>query len=817
MNHSLSPAPEQLLKTYFGYDTFRGQQAEIISHVSHDLDCLVLMPTGGGKSICYQIPALLRSGITLVVSPLISLMKDQVDALMANGIEAAYLNSSLSTEQEMEIANRCLNGQLKLVYMSPEKVVSSITHFLKQIQLSFIAIDEAHCVSQWGHDFRPEYKELSKLRDAFPTVPIMALTATADKITRTDILHLLGLRQPKQFVSSFDRPNLSLTVKSGLTKKEKLRDIASFLDKHSTESGIIYCTSRANTELLAHELSQMGINARAYHAGMSNDDRSNVQEDFLNDTIQVVCATIAFGMGIDKSNVRFVMHYNLPKSIESYYQEIGRGGRDGMPCETILYYTLGDLMMLRSFAQQSGQPDINIEKLKRIQEFAEAQHCRRRILLNYFGQQLTENCGNCDVCNHPPVQNDGTQLAQKALSALTRIQQRGEQVGSHLLIDVLRGMRHAGITERKLDQIKTYGAGADISARVWQSYMLQMIQLGVFEIAYDKGNVLRITSFGDSILKGVGKLYLNEPVEIDYTPRKDRKRMAQRVDAVVDEGNAVYEDVPLFEQLRRLRKQIAQEEHLPPYVIFHDSTLHDMVIQLPQTEKELLTVSGVSQNKLEKYGLRFLHLLQNGQAPSLSVNELLSEERLLAYKAELDEKKLRFSAAVVGNILAGDTTERYYGIGKQVSFFGLLSGRLSYDEIRKRIHPIYEPIEKALKESRREQAALTEAKRLIKLAEVAKYFAQPPVNTLPEREWNRMCRLLAELPFQKPTAEASEALRELRKQHFRANEPWLPEEIEILKQAFQSCNDLRFLMSLMGRSEKSILSMVISFMIPEHA
>lgn len=819
MNVSTPSQPEQLLKKYFGYDQFRGQQAEVISHVTEGNDCLVLMPTGGGKSICYQIPALLKEGMTLVVSPLISLMKDQVDALVANGIDAAFMNSSLSMDQEQEIAARCFHGQIKLLYMSPEKVLSSTEHFLKRIPLSLIAIDEAHCVSSWGHDFRPEYKELYKLRDQFPTTPMMALTATADKITRTDILQLLGLRNPKKFVSSFDRPNLSLTVKPGLNKKEKLRDMASFLDKHPNENGIVYCTSRANTELIAHELTHMGINARPYHAGMSNNDRSKIQEDFLNDNIQVVCATIAFGMGIDKSNVRFVMHYNLPKSIESYYQEIGRGGRDGMPCDTILYYALGDLMMLRSFATQSGQPDINIEKLTRMQEFAEAKHCRRRILLNYFGQQLTENCGNCDVCNHPPTQADGTLLAQKALSALIRIQQIGEQVGSHLLIDVLRGMKHAGITDRKLDKIKTYGAGADISARFWQSYLLQMIQLGVFEIAYDKGNVLQITSFGDSILKGVGKLYLNEPIEIDYTPRKDRKRSDRILDnRVFEESNRVYGDAPLFEQLRRLRKKIADEEELPPYVIFHDSTLNDMVTKLPQTESAMLAVSGVSQSKMENYGARFLALLQqqgNGTSAAMNVSALLAPERLMAYKAELEEKKLRFSSAVVGNVLGGDTSIRYYAIGKQVSFFGLLQGLMSYEEIRRRINPVYDPVEKELKEIRKEKSELTEMERLAKLEQVQRYFAQPRFNHLSDQEWKELKATMRSLPYQKPTELASDALKELRKHYFRANEPWPPDELAMLEKAFHSCNDLKLIMETMGRSEKSILSTVTRFTIPD--
>jgi ATP-dependent DNA helicase RecQ len=819
MNLSNSTPPEQLLKKYFGYDHFRGAQAQIINHVTNGNDCLVLMPTGGGKSICYQIPALLKDGITLVVSPLISLMKDQVDALVANGINAAFMNSSLSMDQENEIASRCFHGQIKLLYMSPEKALASLNMFLKRMPISLIAIDEAHCVSQWGHDFRPEYKELHKLREQFTSVPIMALTATADKITRTDILKLLGLRNPQQFVSSFDRPNLSLTVKPGLNKKEKLRDIFSFIEKHPNQSGIVYCTSRANTELIAGELTQMGINAKPYHAGMSNEDRSKVQEDFLNDNIQVVCATIAFGMGIDKSNVRFVIHYNLPKSIESYYQEIGRGGRDGMHCDTILYYALGDLMMLRSFAQQSGQPDINIEKLTRIQEYAEAKHCRRRILLNYFGEQLTRNCGNCDVCTHPPTQQDGTLLAQKALSALSRIQQMGEQVGTHLLIDVLRGMKHATISDRKLDRIKTYGSGADVSSRLWHSYLLQMIQLGVFEIAYDKGNILNSTPFGEAILKGVGKLYLNEPIEIDYSPKRNRKRSDKIFDNQVFDDNNRNADIPLFEQLRLLRKQIADDEGLPPYAIFHDSTLNDMVAKLPQTENAMLQVSGISQNKLVNYGARFLKLLQeqtNAKTDSVSPLSALTEDKLLAYKAELEEKKLRFSAAVVANVLIGDTSIRYYGIGKQVSFFGLLKGMMPDDEIRKRINPIYQPIENELKQKRKQQSESSQVEQLEKLKQVEAYFAKPTFNHLPQAEWNTIYLSTREMRYQKHTESASDAIKEIRKQYHRANEPWLPEEVSILQKIISSCNDLTLITKTMGRTEKSILSVLTRFPIPQH-
>jgi ATP-dependent DNA helicase RecQ len=810
-----TPALE-LLKQYFGYHQFRGQQEDVINHVCANKDCLVLMPTGGGKSICYQIPALLKDGITLVVSPLISLMKDQVDALRGNGIEAAFMNSSLSMEQESEIAARCFHGKLKLLYMAPEKVVSSLNNFLKRLPISLIAIDEAHCVSQWGHDFRPEYKELYKLREVLPNVPIMALTATADKITRTDILQLLGLREPQQFVSSFDRPNLSLTVKPGLNKKEKLKDIESFIEKRANECGIIYCTARATTEAVAHELIQLGVKAKAYHAGLSNEERSKVQEAFIKDDVQVVCATIAFGMGIDKSNVRFVMHYNLPKSIESYYQEIGRGGRDGMPCDTVLYYTIGDLMMLRTFAQQSGQPEINIEKLTRMQAFAEARHCRRRVLLNYFGQQQLENCGNCDVCKHPPVNKDGTVWAQKALSALVRVQQMGEQIGSHLLIDVLRGMKHAGIYERKLNTIKTYGVGADLSARDWNFYFLQMIQLGVIEIAYDKGNILNITPFGEDVLKGKFKLYLSEPVAVDYTPRRERNKRDKIVRSMVFESNSPT-DIPLFEQLRQLRKRIADAEGLPPYVIFHDTTLHDMIEKMPMTEDEMLEVSGVSQSKMEKYGNEFLKLMDKDHSsnssakPKINAGDLLSNEKLLAYKNELEEKQLRFSSAVVGNVLVGDSSVRYYSIGKQVSFYGILQGIIGYEDVRKRINPFYEPYEKELKEVRKQFAKEKEQTRFGQLEKVEAYFAQPAFNSLSSVEREKLKQQIAAIPYSKPTEQASDAIKQLRKQFIRANEPWTPMEENMLARLIKSTNNLQLIMQTMGRSEKSILSMATKF------
>ena len=585
-----------ILKNYFGYDSFRSNQEAIIQEIMQGKDCLVLMPTGGGKSLCYQIPALALPGTAVVISPLISLMHDQVEALKANGIPAEALNSSTDMIEETIIRRRCEAGDLKIIYVSPEKLLSEIPYLFSNIKISLFAVDEAHCISQWGHDFRPEYSQLGLLHERFQGIPVMALTATADKITREDIVKQLHLNG-KTFVSSFDRPNLSLAVRREGTKAEKIKFILRHIGSHPGDAGIIYCLSRKNTEVVAEELKKKGINAAAYHAGLPTEERASIQERFKMDQIQVVCATIAFGMGIDKGNVRWVIHYNLPQSIESFYQEIGRAGRDGAPADTILFYSLADVIQRKSFAEASGQKAINAEKLQRMQEYAEARVCRRRILLNYFGETSAEDCGHCDVCAHPPRTFDGTIVTQKALSAIVRT---NEKIHIGQCIEVLRGIKSPTVVRNHYNELKTFGVGSDVSVKDWQNYMLQMMQMGFFEIAYNEHNVMKVTSLGWQVLKG------EHPVQLAVTQQSDKGKTPVVHPRLVRVSHTKTENQDLFERLRKLRLKLATEQGYPPYIILSDQSLHELAAMKPRTIEQFGLVHGIGEFKKKKYGEIFL-------------------------------------------------------------------------------------------------------------------------------------------------------------------------------------------------------------------
>lgn len=594
-------SPEFYLQKYFGYSSFRYPQRDIVENVLSGRDTIVLMPTGGGKSMCYQLPAVMQEGLTLVISPLISLMKDQVDALRSNGIEAAFLNSSLLPEEEMLIEKKIAAQQLKLLYVSPERLImTDLMRRLDDYRVRLIAVDEAHCISSWGHDFRPEYAQLKQIREMYPAIPMIALTATADRAVRGDISELLGLRDERMFISSFDRPNLSLTVLPARGRFNKILDI---INKYPQKSGIIYCTSRNQTEKLTERLKVAGYNAACYHAGLDQTERSRVQASFIESKTDIIVATVAFGMGIDKADVRYVLHYNLPKNLESYYQEIGRAGRDGLPAETVLFYGYNDIATQMYFIEQiedSHFRKIQEDKLKRMQEFAESHICRRKVLLAYFSEHAEADCRNCDVCRNPPIYANGTIEAQMALSAIARTR---EQVGMTAVIDILKGTSATEIKLQGFDKIKTFGAGRHITAANWAMSIQQFIQQGIIEVDYKDHNKLKLNPASAKVLSGEMEVKL-----VSY------ETVLKRREAVRQSANpkSRLQEIPnaaLFEKLSTLRREIATSMGRLPFHIFSDASLQQMSAVLPVTHEDFLRISGVGEYKAKQFGNAFLSVI----------------------------------------------------------------------------------------------------------------------------------------------------------------------------------------------------------------
>jgi ATP-dependent DNA helicase RecQ len=586
---------EEALKKYFGYDAFRPGQSEIIDNTVNGGDSLVLMPTGGGKSLCFQIPALLMEGTAIVVSPLIALMKDQVESLRENGVAAEFLNSSLDDAEAGRVIGDFRDGVLRLLYVSPERLLMpGFQALLSSVRVSLFAIDEAHCISSWGHDFRSEYAKLGVLRKKYSGVPIIALTATADNVIRRDILLQLGIPDAMVHTASFDRPNLSLSVRSG---RKRIEQILEFLKGRKKAPGIIYCLSRKSAESVARRLSEKGYAARCYHAGLSAEQRDKAQNAFLHDDIQIICATVAFGMGIDKSNIRWIIHYNLPKNIESFYQEIGRAGRDGAPADTVLFYSYGDVITHNEMILDSDDDrrELLTAKLERMRQYAESDICRRRILLSYFNEYPDSDCGNCDTCRNPPERFDATVECRKILSVVART---GEKTGLYDIIDILRGSQNRRLSEKGFNAIKTFGAGKDHSSDEWSDYVFQMLNSGFVDIAYDDNHTFKLNPVSVKILKG------DLPVRLTkFVPFKEKELPE------IEHGKVSLKAKPdqdLLDRLKTLRKKIADDKGVPAYIIFSDRTLGEMAAYVPQTSAELRRISGVGEFKLEEYGAVFL-------------------------------------------------------------------------------------------------------------------------------------------------------------------------------------------------------------------
>jgi len=621
-----------LLKTHFGYDTFRPNQEEIISTVIKGEGVLSIMPTGGGKSLCFQLPALALEGTAIVISPLIALMKDQVDALQANGISAAFYNSTQPKEEQDQILENLITGQLKLIYVAPESIWL-LTNYLSKIEINLIAVDEAHCISSWGHDFRPAYTQLNRLKQEFIGTPIIALTATADRATQDDILKQLDIRDAKRFVSSFDRPNIYLEVRPG---QNRIKHIYKFLSTRGLESGIIYCLSRKSTENIAAKLKTKGYDAAAYHAGLTAEERNQIQEDFINDRTPIIVATIAFGMGIDKSNVRWVIHYNMPKNIEGYYQEIGRAGRDGLKARALMFYSYADVLLLRKFADGTPTQEFQLAKLERMQQFSESLNCRRKALLSYFGESLTNDCGNCDICKNPPKYFDGTVIAQKVCSAVARMK---EQEAINTVIDVLRGAQNQQVLEKGYQTIKTYGAARDISWKDLQQYIIQLLNQGVLQIWFHEKGRLVLTPQAKEILFNGKEIRLANLVQ-------------EVVDEVKPKNKRTTERKALFEKLRVLRAKLAQEMGVPAYVVFSDASLEDMEQRKPRTKEAFGEISGVGQAKLEKYAAAFLKVIAKHE-DGTKLSGKTHEKSFLLFKSGMSMAEIAKERGITENTVLG--------------------------------------------------------------------------------------------------------------------------------------------------------------------